>query len=55
MTIGVLGIGFLGSFVANQIKKLGYNVIGFKKIKMETKKTVIGKNNLVAIFQINKT
>ena len=28
--------------------------IGFQMIKMETQKTVIGKNNLVAIFQINK-
>jgi SAM-dependent methyltransferase len=28
--------------------------IGFQKVKMETQKTVIGKNNLVAIFKINK-
>jgi 2-polyprenyl-3-methyl-5-hydroxy-6-metoxy-1,4-benzoquinol methylase len=28
--------------------------IGFQTIKMETQKTVIGKNNLVAIFQVNK-
>ena len=33
MTIGFLGVGFLGSFVANQIKNLGYNVIGFKNSK----------------------
>ena len=31
------------------------NDIGFQTVKMETQKTVIGKNNLVAIFQINKT
>jgi len=30
ITIGILGLGFLGFFVANQMYKLGYNVVGFK-------------------------
>ena len=33
LTIGVLGIGFLGNHVANCLKNLNYNVIGFKKNK----------------------
>ena len=31
LTIGIMGIGYIGNFVASNIKKLGYNVIGFKK------------------------
>ena len=49
MTIGVLGVGFLGSFVANQIKNLGYNVIGFKNSKPMKKYSfpvLYKKNNL---------
>ena len=33
ITIGILGLGFLGSFTGNQLKKLGYNIIGFKYSK----------------------
>jgi len=31
LTIGIMGFGYIGSFVALNIKKIGYNVIGFKK------------------------
>ena len=31
LTIGIMGIGYIGNFVALKIKKLGYNVIGFKR------------------------
>ena len=30
LTIGILGLGYIGSFVANKLKVLGYNVIGYK-------------------------
>ena len=31
LTIGIMGLGYIGNYVALQIKKLGYNVIGFKR------------------------
>ena len=30
LTIGVLGLGYLGKFIANKLKSLDYNVIGYK-------------------------
>jgi len=30
LTIGVLGVGYLGKFIANKLKSLNYNVIGYK-------------------------
>ena len=30
LTIGVLGVGYLGKFIANKLKSLDYNVIGYK-------------------------
>ena len=30
LTIGVLGLGYLGKFIANKLKSLNYNVIGYK-------------------------
>ena len=30
LTIGVLGFGYLGKFIANKLKSLDYNVIGYK-------------------------
>ena len=33
ITIGFLGLGYIGKYVALKIKKLGYNVIGFKREK----------------------
>ncbi len=38
LTIGIMGLGYIGNFVALKIKKLGYNVIGFKR-KNQTKNT----------------
>ncbi|PPR54369.1 MAG: Glyoxylate/hydroxypyruvate reductase A [Alphaproteobacteria bacterium MarineAlpha5_Bin6] len=37
ITIGILGLGFLGSFVANKLDKNGYNVLGFKNSKSKKK------------------
>ena len=31
LTVGILGAGFLGSYVANYLKKINYNIIGFKR------------------------
>ena len=33
LTVGIMGLGYIGNFVALNIKKLGYNVIGFKRNK----------------------
>ena len=33
ITVGILGMGFLGSYVGKRLKSLGYNVIGFKNSK----------------------
>ena len=30
LTIGILGLGYLGKFIANKLKSLDYNVIGYK-------------------------
>ena len=30
LTIGILGLGYIGGYVANKLKSLGYNVIGYK-------------------------
>ena len=37
ITIGILGIGFLGSYVGKQLNHIGYNVIGFKNSKPKNK------------------
>ena len=37
ITIGILGTGFLGKSVGIYLKKLGYNIIGFKKQKSRSK------------------
>ena len=48
LTIGILGLGFLGSHIAKKLIKLNYNVIAYKKsskrdlnIKIYTKKNII--------------
>ncbi len=33
ITIGIFGLGYLGSFVGKELYKKGYNIIGFKKNK----------------------
>ena len=33
LTIGILGCGYLGTYLGKTLKKLGYNVIGFKNSK----------------------
>ena len=37
LTVGILGTGFLGTYVANYLKKINYNIIGFKKKKINKK------------------
>ena len=37
LTVGILGTGFLGSYVANYLKKINYNIIGFKRKKINKK------------------
>ena len=36
ITIGILGVGYLGSFVGKQLHQHGYNIIGFKNTKPNT-------------------
>tara|TARA_Y100000590_G_scaffold468853_1_gene653488 strand:+ start:10561 stop:11493 length:933 start_codon:yes stop_codon:yes gene_type:complete len=36
-TVGILGLGYLGSFVGETLKKLNYNIIGFKNSKPTSK------------------
>lgn len=43
LTIGIMGLGYIGNFVALKIQKLGYKVIGFKRNKLT-------KNNDFEIF-----
>ena len=47
LTVGILGLGFLGSYIAKKLIKLNYNVIAYKKsskrflnIKVYTKKNI---------------
>ena len=54
LTIGILGVGFLGSFVAKQLQKHGYNVVGFKNSKPKIKypfSVFYKKNNLKKFLQ----
>ena len=37
MIIGILGVGYLGSFVGKQLQQYGYNIIGFKNSKPNVK------------------
>ena len=48
MTVGILGLGYIGSFVANYLQKIDYNVIGFKNSKPKSKMSfpVYTKKNL---------
>ncbi len=49
LTIGILGVGYLGSFAGKQLQKNGYNVIGFKNSKPNKKypfSIFYKKNNL---------
>ncbi len=33
ITVGIMGLGYIGNYVAHKIKKIGYKVIGFKRKK----------------------
>ena len=38
ITIGVLGLGYIGEFVADRLLKLNYKIVGFKNIPSNSKK-----------------
>ena len=40
LTIGVLGVGYLGKFIANKLKSLNYNVIGYKNTFQQAKYSI---------------
>ena len=40
LTIGILGLGYLGKFIANKLKSLDYNIIGYKN-NLSTEKNSI--------------
>ncbi len=46
ITVGILGLGFLGNYIARLLNKLDYNVIGYKKSQKNFKniKVYTGKN-----------
>ena len=46
LTVGILGLGFLGNHIAKLLNKLNYNVIGYKKNRAKVKNVKIytGKN-----------
>ena len=46
LTIGIMGLGYIGNFVALNIKELGYNVIGYKR-------KVIAKNFPFEIYDFS--
>ena len=48
LTIGIMGLGYIGNYVAMKIKKLGYSVIGFKKQnkKLKTSLRVYYEKNI---------
>ena len=51
ITVGILGTGFLGTAVGCYLKKLGYNIIGFKKNSSKTKISFpVYKKNLIKYF-----
>mgnify|MGYP006091564185 CR=1 FL=1 len=51
ITIGILGLGFIGKYVGNFLKKLNYNVIGFKKNVIRRKKSFpVFTNNKLNYF-----
>ena len=43
LTIGIMGLGYIGNFVALKIKKLGYQVIGYKRNNLS-------KNTIFEVF-----
>ena len=52
ITIGILGVGYLGSFVGKQLLKHGYNIVGFKNTKPNTNYPfpVFYKKNIIRKF-----
>ena len=50
LTIGILGLGYLGSIVAKSLSKNNYNVIGYKKNKIKKEKFKIYYNNQLPNF-----
>ena len=40
LTIGILGLGYIGNFVGKKLQSLGYNVIGYKNSKTNKKVSI---------------
>ena len=55
LTIGVLGLGYIGNFVAQNLKLLGYNVIGYKNSNKTRRSSipVYYKNSLKTFLKLS--
>ncbi len=55
LTIGVLGLGYIGNFVAQNLKQLGYNVIGYKNSykKSSSSLRIYYKKSLKAFLKLS--
>ena len=55
LTIGVLGVGYLGKFIANKLKSLDYNVIGYKNTISAAKYSIpiYYKNSLKTFLKLS--
>ena len=40
LTIGVLGVGYLGKFIANKLKSLNYNAVSYTHLTLPTNREV---------------
>ena len=50
LTIGILGLGYLGSIVAKFLAKHNYNIIGYKKNRLKREKFKMYYNNQITNF-----
>ncbi len=50
LTIGILGLGYLGSIVGKSLSKNNYKIIGYKKTKVKNDKFKMYYNNQLSIF-----
>ena len=55
ITIGVLGLGYLGNFVAKKLQSLNYKVIGFKNSRTKKKSSIptYYKNSVKTFLQLS--
>ena len=50
LTIGILGLGYLGSIVGKSLERNNYNIIGYKKTKIKKEKFKMYYNNQLPNF-----